>query len=97
MQNVSDVVGIPGDVWLKAKMFDVELKNAGHVSGTKMVTFVMDQGSRMDATLKAMKALIVSCTELFPVKVESSENEKTSSSYSDLIPQNVVEIRGAAA
>ena len=42
MQKVSDVVGTLGDVWLKAKMFDMELKNAGHVSGTKMVTFVMD-------------------------------------------------------
>jgi hypothetical protein len=29
VQKVSDVVGIPGDVWLKAKMFDAELKNAG--------------------------------------------------------------------
>jgi hypothetical protein len=43
VQKVSDVVDIPGNVWWKAKMFDTELKNAGHVSGTKMVTFVMDQ------------------------------------------------------
>ena len=56
MQKVNNVVGIPGDVWLKAKMFDVELKNAGHVSETKMVTFVMNQGSKMNASLKAMKA-----------------------------------------
>ena len=41
VQKVSDVVGIPGDVWLKAKMFDAGLKNAGHVSGMKMVTFVI--------------------------------------------------------
>ena len=34
VQKVTDVVGIPGVVWLKAKMFDAELKNAGHVSGT---------------------------------------------------------------
>jgi hypothetical protein len=44
VQKVSDVVDIPGNVWSKAKMFDTELKNAGHVFGTKMVTFVMDQG-----------------------------------------------------
>jgi len=43
VQNVSDAVDIEGNVWWKAKMFDAELKNAGHVSGTKMVTFVMDQ------------------------------------------------------
>jgi hypothetical protein len=90
------VVGIPGNVWLKAKMFDAKLKNVGHVSGTKIVTFVMDHGSRMDATLKAMKALISSCTELFPTMVESSEDGETSSSYSDLIPHDVVEIQGAA-
>ena len=28
-QKVNDVVGIPGDVWLKAKMFDAELRNVG--------------------------------------------------------------------
>jgi hypothetical protein len=80
VQKVSDVVGILGDVWLKAKMFDAELKNAGHISGTKMVTFVMDQASKMDGVLKEMKALIASCTKLFPVRVESLEDEETSSS-----------------
>ena len=95
IQKVNDVVGIPRDVWLKAKMFDAELKNAGHVFGTKMVTFIMDQGSRMDATLKATKALLVSCTELFPVMVDLLEDGETSSSYSDLTAQDVMEIRGA--
>ena len=47
-------------------MFDAKLKNADYVSGSKMVTFIMDQGSKMDASLKAMKALITSCIELFP-------------------------------
>ena len=96
VQKVSDVVGIPDDVWLKAKMFDAELKNVGYISGTKMVTFIMNQRNKMDASLKAMKALIVSCTELFPVVVGSSEDGKTSSSYSDLTPQDVVEFQGAA-
>jgi hypothetical protein len=90
-------MGIPGDVWLKAKMFDAELKNAGHVSVTNMVTFAMDQGSKMDATLRAMNALIASSTKLFPIMVESSEDGETSSSYSDLIPQDVMEIWEAAA
>jgi hypothetical protein len=62
----------------------------------KMVTFIMDQESRMDATLKAMKALIASCTELFPAMVDSSEERETSSSYSELISQDVEEIQGAA-
>ena len=48
----------------------------------------------MDASLKAMKALVASCTELFPVRVESSEDGETSSSYFDLTPQDVVEIQG---
>ena len=73
-------------------MFDAELKNVGHVSGTKMVNFIMDQGSKMDGALKAMKALIASCTELFPATVEPSEERETSSSYSDLIPHDMVEI-----
>jgi hypothetical protein len=75
-------------------MFDAELKNVGHVFGSKMVTFIMDQGSNMDATLKAMKALIASCTELFLATVESSEEEETSSRYSDLTPHDIVEIQG---
>ena len=41
VQNVSDVVDIPGNVWWKAKMFDAELKNAGHISGSKMVIFII--------------------------------------------------------
>jgi cell division protein FtsB len=31
VQKLSDMVNIPGNVWWKAKMFDAELKNAGHV------------------------------------------------------------------
>ena len=61
-------------------MFAAELKNAVHVSETKMVTFVMDQESKMDASLKATKALIASCTELFPVVVKLSKDWETSSS-----------------
>ena len=43
--KVSDLVDILGNVWWKAKMFDAKLKNAGHVSETKMVTLTMDQGN----------------------------------------------------
>jgi hypothetical protein len=60
-----------------------------------MVNFIMDQESKMDAFLKATKALIASCTELFPATVESSKEEETSSSYSDLTPHDIVEIQGA--
>ena len=60
-----------------------------------MVTFIMDQENRMEAYLKVMKTLIASCTELFPVVVESSEEEESSSSYSDLTPHDMVEIQGA--
>lgn len=77
-------------------MFDAELKNEGHVSGTKMVAFIMDQENKIDAALKAMKALISSCTELIPAMVESSEERETSSSYFDLTPHDMVETQGAA-
>ena len=83
VHKVSDVVDIPENVWWKAKMFEAELKNAGHVSGSKMVTFIMDQGSKMDTSLKAMKAFIASCTELFLVVIDSSEEGESSSSYFD--------------
>jgi hypothetical protein len=72
-------------------MFDAELKNVGHVSGSKMVTFIIDQGSKMDRALKKMKALITSCTKLVPATVELSEEEET---YFDLIPHDMVEIQG---
>ena len=97
VQKMSDMVHIPGSVWWKAKMFDVDLKNAGHVSGSKMVNFIMDQGSKMDATLRALKALIANCTKMFPGVVESSEEDESSSGYSDLTPRGVEEIQGAAA
>ena len=93
---MSDVVHIPRNVWWKAKMFDVDLKHAGHVSGSKMVNFIMDQGSMMDASLRALKALIASYTELFPGVVESSEEDESSLSYSDLIPRDIEDIQGAA-
>jgi hypothetical protein len=73
VQKVTDVVDIERNVWWKTKMFDAELKNAGHVSGSKIVNFIIDQGSKMDASLKAMKALIASCTKLFPATVKSSK------------------------
>jgi hypothetical protein len=96
VQKVSAMVDIPGNVWWKAKMFNAELKNASHVSGSKIVTFIMDQRSKMDATLKAMQALIASCTELFLATIKSWEEGKTSSSYSDLTPHNMVETRDTA-
>jgi hypothetical protein len=73
VQNVSDAVDIERNVLWKAKMFDADLKNAGHLSKSKMVNFIMDQGWKMDASLKAMKALIASCTKLFLVMVELSK------------------------
>jgi hypothetical protein len=45
VQKVSDMVDIPWNVWWKAKMFNAELKIANHISGSKMVNFIMDQGS----------------------------------------------------
>ena len=96
VQKMSGVVHIPGNVWWKTKMFDADLKNAGHVSVSKMVKFIMDEGSKMDSSLRALKALIASCTELFPVVVESSEEEESSSRYSDLTPRDIEEIHGAA-
>ena len=92
VQKMSDVVHISGNVWRKAKIFDEDLENAGYVFGSKMVNFIMDQGSKMKASLRALKALVASCTELFPVEVESSE---FSSSYSDLTPRDIEEIQGA--
>ena len=77
-------------------MFDVDLKNAGHISGSKMVNFIMDQWSKMDASLRTLKALIASCTELFPGVVESLEEEKSTSGYSVLTPRDIEEIQGTA-
>ena len=55
---MSDVVHIPEIAWWKTKMFDVDLKNAGDDFGSKMVNFIMDQGSKMDVFLSALNALI---------------------------------------
>jgi hypothetical protein len=90
VQKMSNAVDIEGNVWWKAKMFDEDLKKTGYVSGSKMVNFITDQGRKMDASLKDMKALIVSCTELF-----SAKGEGTSSSYSDLTPHDMMEIQVA--
>ena len=56
---MSDVVHIPENMWWKAKMFVADLKNAGHVSGSKKVNFIMDQGSKMDASLRSMKTSLL--------------------------------------
>ena len=93
VQNVSDAVDISGNVWWKVKMFNEEFKNAGYVSGSNMVTFIMDQRNKVDASLKAMKALIASYTELFPGVVDSSVEGESSSSYSDLTPHDMVKFR----
>jgi hypothetical protein len=95
IQKIQSMVGIPGDVWLKAKMFDGELAKAGHLSGSKMVGFIMEQGGKLEATLRAMKALIASFAEMFPSLLESSESGETSSTYEDLTPEDLMEIEGA--
>jgi hypothetical protein len=95
IQRIQNMVGIPGDVWLKAKMFDGELAKAGHLSGSKMVGFIMEQGGKLEATLRAMKALIASFAEMFPSLLESSESGETSSTYEDLTPEDLMEIEGA--
>ena len=91
VQKLSDVVHILGSVWWKTKMFDVDLKNAGHVSGSKMVNFIMDKGNKMNASMMALKALIANCTELFLGVVVSSEEDESSSGYSYLTPCDVDE------
>ena len=55
-----------------------------------MITFVIDEGSKMDASLRAMKAHIARCTELFPVLLESSKDGETSYSFLDLTPYDMV-------
>ena len=40
-------------------MFVADLKVAGHVSGSKKVNFIMDQGSKMNASLRAMKVSLL--------------------------------------
>ena len=60
------------------------------------VHFIMDQGNKVNASLKTMKVLIASCTELFPIVVESLEEGESSSSYYDLTPHDMVEIQGVA-
>ena len=70
----------------------VDLKNAGHIFGSKMINFIMNQKSKMDASLRVLKALIASCMELFPSVVDSSEEDECSSRYSDLTPRGIEEI-----
>ena len=50
----------------------------------------------MDASLRAVKALITSCTKLFSGMVESSEEHESSSNYSDSIPRDIEVIQGVA-
>ena len=90
------VMHISESVWWKAKIFDANLKNAGHVFKSKISNFIVDQVSKMDTSLKTLKALVTSCTKLFPMEVESLEEDESSSSYSDLIPHDIGEIQGAA-
>ena len=49
----------------------------------------------MEASIRALKALIANCTELFPGMVESSEEDESSSGYSDLTPRDIEETQGA--
>lgn len=58
-----------------------------------MITFVINEGSKMDASLRAMKAHIARCTELFPVLLESSKDGETSYSFLDLTPYDMVNQR----
>ena len=59
IQHIQEVIGVPGDVWMKAKLFDAQLEKAGHVLGSKMVGFLVSQAAKMEGLLGTMRTLIL--------------------------------------
>ena len=82
-----------GDVWMKAKLFDAQLEKGGHVSGSKMVGFLVSQVAKMEGLLETMRTFIQTTREIpKPLGEDSS-----SSDYSGLIPHDLRELRGTAS
>lgn len=95
IEKVQEVIKTPGDLWVKARMFDAQLEKDSHVSKTKMVSFLMSHGAKLKGTLVAMRAFIASFLESFPAFLESLDKDETSSSYLDLTPKDLEDVRGA--
>jgi hypothetical protein len=54
---------------VKSQDFRCGLEECGPPFKVEDGFFIIDQGRKMDASLKAIKAFIASCTELFSVTV----------------------------
>lgn len=86
IRKVKELIGIPGDVWAKAKMFDAQLEKDGHISGTKMVGFLMSQGAKMDITLGAMRATLTDFNNRLTELPGFSSEEDSSSGSAGMEP-----------
>src|SRR5450759_4227104 len=58
LEKIRAAISCPGDVWIKARLIDEELKTEGHLSAQKILTILVKYGRKMDAVLEDMRKLL---------------------------------------
>ena len=91
--QVKEVLGVPGDIWTKARCFDAQLERDGHLSQSKLIAFLMTQSAKMETTLVAMRKVVGHLTAILESSSDSEDGGSDSSQYSDLPPKAWEEIR----
>ena len=58
MEKIREVIGTPGDVLNKARLFDDDVKTGEEVSAAKIVKVLVNLSMKMDAILAEMRKLV---------------------------------------
>ena len=58
LEKIQEVIGTPGDMLNKARLFDDDVKIGGEVSTAKIVKVLVSFSMKMDATLAEMQKLV---------------------------------------
>ena len=91
--TVKEVIGAPGDVFSKARLFDAQLTKDGHLSNSKLIAFLVAQAAKMETALGAMRTLVNNFSESLPSSPETSqEKESSSPCYTDVSPKGWEEV-----
>ena len=68
LRKIRDSLALPGDVIIRAQLFDEDIKKEGHLLGQKILIILVKFGHKMEATLEEMQKLLPG-----PIEVEPSQ------------------------
>ena len=91
LEKIRKVIGTPGDVLNKARIFDDDVKTRGEVSAAKIIKVLVSFSMRMDATLAEMKKLVAGSSTAGSSQVPPPNPQEQPKVESSLIKEAVAQ------